>query len=583
MDDLDLVWLRPWGGLVLAPWLGAFWWWFRSSRGTGPWQRHIDADLIEHVTVPGPRTAHRSLIVLWMVLGVLVVTALAGPSWNTRSVPVFRDLSARVVVLDLSPSMMSVDATPNRLALARSIVTDLLRDAAGRQLGLVVFAGDAFTVAPLTRDAATLLHLLHSVDETTLPRPGSRVDLGLHQAAKLLEAADVARGDVYLVGDSAGDERARSAARALQDSGFPLSVVAVGTPEGGPVRLPDGRLAMEAGEVVVTRLDPEALNQLADAGNGSFAMAHDLRTFRTLADTGPRVRPNTGKSLQARELPADGGHWFALLALPVFMLLCRRGWLLSVALAGSLVALPHDEARALDWQDWWARPDQQAATVYSTRPDAVDPALEGKLAELPEWRAIVLARSGRLDEAVRLLSAFDTPTAHYNRGNALAMIGDLERALQAYDTTLALESDHVDASFNRALVRQALARQREQRNQGQGQASNPPRPEGTDDRTPQGDRQAPSSSRPEQQSSTATSRASHAPEQSRADGRQAARAQEDARAAARARAGVTGAELRRLEGLLAQVPDEPGSLLKNRFAIEFKLRSYNSRDTGPQW
>jgi Ca-activated chloride channel family protein len=309
----------------VVPWFAALVWWWRSTRGHGHWQHLVDAQLLNEVSQPNASGAQMPLLILGVVLGVLITTALAGPSWRTQSVPLFRNLTARVVVLDLSPSMMSVDAAPNRLTLAKSIVTTVLRDAAGRQLGLVVFAGDAFTVAPLTRDAATLLHLLHSVETTTLPRSGARVDLGLRQAAQVLKAADVARGDVFLVGDSSGDERARNAAHDLHSMGFPVSVVAVGTKQGGPVRLNNGRLAMKNNEVLVTRIDTEAMEQLANSGQGGFRTAHDLEDIKQLAGLGASQRSETASIPQTKQVPVDDGYWFVLALLPLAALLFRRG------------------------------------------------------------------------------------------------------------------------------------------------------------------------------------------------------------------------------------------------------------------
>jgi len=127
MNELSIVWIRPWASLVLLPWFAALYWWWRSTQGHGRWQHLVDAHLLSEVTQPAARGAQKPLLILGIVLGVLISTALAGPSWRTPSAPLFRDLTARVVILDLSPSMMSFDATANRLALAKSIVTTLLQ------------------------------------------------------------------------------------------------------------------------------------------------------------------------------------------------------------------------------------------------------------------------------------------------------------------------------------------------------------------------------------------------------------------------------------------------------------------------
>jgi Ca-activated chloride channel family protein len=93
----------------------------------------------------------------------------------------------------------------------------------------------------------------------------SRLDL----ARQLLERAGVVAGDVILVGDSAGDERTLEAARRLLGAGFPLSVLGVGTPQGGPVRLANGAFARtDTGEVRVAQPERAALERVARAGGG---------------------------------------------------------------------------------------------------------------------------------------------------------------------------------------------------------------------------------------------------------------------------------------------------------------------------
>jgi len=126
----------------------------------------------------------------------------------------------------------------------------------------------------------------------------------------------------------------------------------------------------------------------------------------------------------------------------------------------------HRAAQVLDWQDWWATPDQQAAAVHlsSVRSSlfdnntTVDPDLLRKLDAWPQWQAIVLIHSGKHAQAAQLLARVDSATAHYNRSNALTHAGDFQEALQAYNQALAIDPELHDALFNRALVREAPAR-----------------------------------------------------------------------------------------------------------------------------
>ena len=564
-----IEWLRPAWLLALPVGLALAWTWWRARAGLGPWRRVVDPALLDAVVERGPATGTRVALGLGIAVLALACVALAGPSWRTQPIALQRDAGARIVVLDLSASMNAVDMTPSRLERAREAVADLLHDAPGARLGLVVFGGDAFSVAPLTLDAGTLVHLLAGAAPRVLPRAGSRPDLGLDLARAMLAQSGAAGGEVILVADGAGDARTLSAARALAGDGFPVSVLAVGTAHGGPVRVGEGAFARtEAGEVLVARPDFEALERVARAGEGRFQLL-------PAAGATPRFARGARAWGESRALPAGGGDvrqddgaWFLLLALPLAALLFRRGWLACLAALALTLALPAPPAHAFDWQDLWRRADQQAARAFEHGAGAEEARLLARLGPDSPWRALVLYRAGRYAEAEALFAMHDTADAHYNRGNALALAGRLEAALEAYAAALDRSPDMRDALHNRALVREALAKQRAQ---------------GTGEDDPQ----APAGARAPRPSSAGSATA-------RAGKREPAWEEPDLPREAQARApqqpatqppedSADAAEVRRLEQLLAKVPDDPGSLLANRFAHQLRQRGTLHEDTGARW
>jgi Ca-activated chloride channel family protein len=253
-----------------------------------------------------------------------------------------------------------------------------------------------------------------------------------------------------------------------------------------------------------------------------------------------------------------------LLALPFAALLFRRGWLACLALFALGATLP-PPALAFDWPDLWRRADQQAAQAFERAGAGDEARLLEKLGPGSPWRAMVLYRAGRYAEAEALLAAQDTADAHYNRGNALALAGQLEQALEAYDAALARRPGMSDALHNRALVRQALAKQRAQgpdgdRSEAEEPAQAQPPAPGTPSRSRKRETDRDEPGRPEAQARTpppeGTQPAEESPER---------------------------AELRRLEELLLKVPDDSGSLLANRFAHQLRLRGTPHRDTGARW
>jgi Ca-activated chloride channel homolog len=562
--------LRPWWLLALPAGLALAWAWWRARAGAGPWRGVVDAELYAALAGRASASSARLAFGLGVALLVLIVAALAGPSWRTQPVALHRDAGARVVVLDLSPSMNAVDLAPSRLERARAAAMDLLREAAGAQLGLVVFGADAFSVAPLTADPAALLHLAAGLSTRTVPRAGSRPDLGLDAARALLAQAGAPAGEVILVGDGAGDARALAAARALAGAGTPLSVLAVGTPHGGPVRVPGGAFARtEAGEIFVARPEFEALERLARAGGGEFRLLPAAGATPSFPRSAPAWSAARAVPAGAGLVRQDDGAWLALLALPLAALLFRRGWLAGVLGALALnLALPAPPALAFDWPDLWRRADQQAAQSFARGRTGEEARLFARLGPESPWRALLLYRAARHAEAAELFALHDTADAHYNRGNALALAGRLEGALEAYGAALERRPAMRDALHNRALVRKALAEQRAQ----EAAAEKFGGPDGAE----------PRASSPSADAPSRAPRREPAWDEPDLPKEKRSRAPREAAAPAPGESSAK-AELRRLEELLAQVPDDPGTLLANRFAHQLRQRGTPHPDTGPRW
>jgi hypothetical protein len=248
------------------------WWRMRRPRThDNPWRRVCDAHLLPYLLID---TAGRAAGLPAWLLGcawLLAVIALADPVWDRQPQPVFRSQEARVVVLDLSRSMLAADLPPSRLARARFKVADILDRSPDGQTGLVVFAGDAFAVAPLSNDTDTIRSLLAPLEPQLMPVQGSRVDLGLAQASDLLTQAGQVQGEILLITDGYTGEDALQAARELRAAGYRLSVLGVGTAAGAPLADRQGGYLRDAqGNIVMPQLDVAALRKLATVGGGRY-------------------------------------------------------------------------------------------------------------------------------------------------------------------------------------------------------------------------------------------------------------------------------------------------------------------------
>jgi Ca-activated chloride channel homolog len=452
------VWLMALLPLALLIW---------RVRGRGStdsaWRRVCDANLLAYLLIDPQRGDSRLPLWLLAVGWLIAVIALADPVWEKQLQPVFRTEDARVVVLDLSRSMASPDLKPSRLERARYKVEDVLGRSEEGQVGLVVFAGDAFVVSPLTQDARTITELLKTLEPGLMPVQGSRVDRGLRKAGELLTQAGAGHGEILLVTDGYEGSQAIDAARDLRRQGYTVSVLGVGTAEGAP--LPDGAGGFvhdDKGAIVTPRLDVASLRALATAGGGRYATitgnGADLKALLT-----PLVPPLDAK-VEQTGLQTDAWRsrspWLVLLLLPLAALAFRRGWLLGVILLVAATAAPPQPAMASTWDDLWTRRDQQAAQALA----AGEHARAAELATDPRQRGTAQYRAGHYKEALEDFNQASGPDAAYNKGNALARLGRYQEAIAAYDQALAAQPHMDDAQHNKAAV-EALLRQQEKQEQ----------------------------------------------------------------------------------------------------------------------
>ena len=476
--------LRPWWLLALLPLAALPWLLSRRQRDAGDWAEHVDEALRPYVLV-GTASA-RSRFSTWLAgaIGLLAIVALAGPAWERLPAPAFRNLSAMVIVLDLSWAMEATDLKPNRLERARFKIDDLVKARKDGQIALVGYAGDAFVVTPLTDDAGTITAQLTALSPRIMPVQGTRLDLGLQMAARLLRQAGQKTGDVLVL--TAGEQvtSAIDTARQVRGDGYRVSLIGVGSRDGAPIPLPDGGFFKDKdGRLVVSRLDIKALWDVAQAGGGVYrtldAGSADTQAVLEFTDRRSQAEQAEGSTLHVDQW-RDAGIWLLPPLVLLSALAFRRGWL-GVLLLMMLAPVPRS-ADAMEWRDLWLTRDQQARRAL----DAGDAAGAADRFENPAWKAAAEYKAGRYDAASQSLAPLDTATAQYNRGNAMARQGQYEQALQAYDRALALSPGDDDTLHNRKLVEEALKKQQQQQQDKNQQQSDDSKGDKQDDKSQSG-------------------------------------------------------------------------------------------------
>ena len=447
----DFHFVRPFWLLLLPAGLWLVWRLTRGSATAGRWKTWVD-EALQPLVLTAADSALRGR--RWLLAGALTccaltVLALAGPTWERMPVPAMRSSEALVVVLDLSRSMDVGDVEPSRLQRAKLKLLSLLERRDSGQTGLVVFSAHAFTVTPLTTDTRTIAALVSSLSSDIMPSRGSYPESGIGRAAQLLRQAAAMQGEILLVSDSAVSPAAMELARELRSEGMTLHVMAVGTPQGGPIPQAGGGFVTDGGgQVVINRVNLASLQRLADAGGGEFSGLtpddRDLDRLFSAAPSGTAAFADEGEQMRT-EIWRDQGIWLVLALLPLLALSFRRGWVVACAL---MLTLPGHRAEALTWADLWLRPDQQGQAAF----DAEQHVRAGELFRDPAWRAAAQYRAGQFETSAQTLATARSADGHYNRGNALARTGAFAEAIQAYEQALEIDPDHEDARFNRDLL-----------------------------------------------------------------------------------------------------------------------------------
>jgi len=556
------------------------------QRRSDAWRQAVDAHLLSHLLAAGGRRRAR---LPWAILlgWTLAVLALAGPSWRQQAQPMYQAGTPLVVVLDLSSRITATDLPPSRLLQARAKIGALLRARQGGQVGLVVYADDAYTVAPLTDDTANVALYLDALSPEVMPRDGQHADRAIDWATQLLRQTGTLRGRILLISDQA-DAAAALAATQARSLGLQVSVLGLGTPTGAAYRDGSGQIAQAA-------LDEGSLRTVANAGGGQYArIAADDRDLRALdvldaSDGTARQGPGQGSQWQ------DEGYWL----LPPLMLLAllafrRRAVLAAVLavgllpLAGNLHAQPQS-APAKETGTLWQRADQRE---------------HERIAE-----GVQAYRNGDFDTARARFEGIDSDAGLYNLGNALARQGDYDGAIAAYDRALAKHPGMADAVANRAVVDAARKRkppsnkdQNNRSNQDKGQGQQPPQPKQEqqpgqpgkqgqqDPKQGQQDQQPPQQGKPgdTKDGQDAGPQAADAKAQAQADAEQRQRMQQ---AMQQSRPGEQGKpttrgdgrtpqqreEQQAVEAWMRRVPDDPGSLLRTKFQLENERRKREGR------
>lgn len=271
-------------------------------------------------------TTSRSLFLKFFLRSIafaLLMVALLGPSFGEAGREVQAEGKDIYLLTDLSRSMDATDVVPSRLEKVKYEVTRLISNAGNNRFGLIVFSNDAFVQAPLTFDQPALELFVQSLHTDLLPRSGTNLCSALELAyQKLLNDPTAANHAKMIVLVTDGENTGTCSAHLynnIRRFGIGLYIVGVGTRSGSSIPDNGKVLRTKNNEVVITKLNPAALQKLAEQTNGSYYEVNNETNEipRLIAD----INAASGKLIDSRTVTVTSNKYYYFLGAALLLLI----------------------------------------------------------------------------------------------------------------------------------------------------------------------------------------------------------------------------------------------------------------------
>lgn len=473
MDIAAFHFLRPWWLVLIPLAVALLWLWQHQSNPTAKWGKLIAPHLL-HALLVGEKSNFR-IKPIHLVSGALILTslAIAGPTWEKEQPPFSQDKAPMIIAIDLSRSMDATDISPTRLERVKQKVSDLAKLRPGARTGLVVYAGTAHMVVPPAEDPAIMQIFLDALATDLMPVAGKNAAAALAEAEKLLGKED-APGTLLFFTDGFDTSQIPAFRAVAKQGAHQILVLAVGTAQGGPLRSPNGEVAVDSdGRPVTGSFDSNSLKQLSSEADIPLASLtlddDDMNWVQRRAQTHMQQVEAKNNDLRWKE----SGYWLcipiALLALVWF----RRGWVVHWCLVpwwvahwcvgfvfiASLTAPTPAQAATFSTQslaDLFLTPNQQGRWHFAHG----DYLKAAEHFSDPLWKGLAYSKGGKYQEALGEFARLDSARGYFEMGNSYARLQHYPEAIKAFTLALKTQPEFPEADANRTLVKALLAQKK---------------------------------------------------------------------------------------------------------------------------
>ncbi len=461
----EIHFLRPHFLYLFIPFAFLFWMLIRRIQHANIWDKICSNDLKPHVLIKQTKKNYLKFIFIPLTLSSLII-GLSGPSFNKIELPVFKDQTGFVIVLDLSENMNAEDVKPSRLKKALYKINDLLDMAKGKQAALVVFSEKPFVVTPLTDDISNIKAQFPALNTSIMPSAGHNTHLALVKATELLKRAGIHNGSILLITAELSSDEMEKSIPIIKNENISLSILGMGDIAKTPIpKLGGGFIKDKTGALITTGLSYKNLTRLAESVNGRFVQNtnddSDIETFKGMFLNSRQDHLSDKNAFLSKW--NDQGYLFVLLVLPFVAFLFRRG-----VLAGLIALLMMPEILSASiLSDYFQTPDQKGQKYFQD--ENYELAKDAFINS--DWKACAHYKLQEYGQASELFSK-ETIDGLYNCGTAKAKSGNLEEALKFYEKVLEMDPEHEDAKFNKQIIEDFLKQQQNNQNKNDKQDKN---------------------------------------------------------------------------------------------------------------
>jgi Ca-activated chloride channel homolog len=222
------------------------------------------------------RSVVKFLLLLFAVLAGVII--LSRPQFGSKIEDVKKQGVEVIIALDVSNSMLSEDIQPDRLTRAKQAISRLVDNLDNDKIGLIVFAGDAYTQIPITTDYVSAKMFLSTIGPDMVPKQGTAIGAAINLGMRSFSPGEGKSKAIIIItdGENHEDDPVKAAEEAAKE-GIVIHTIGIGSTEGVPVPVNiNGRkeyLKDIDGNTVISKLDEDILKKIAMSAEGSYVRA----------------------------------------------------------------------------------------------------------------------------------------------------------------------------------------------------------------------------------------------------------------------------------------------------------------------